>query len=130
VDNHLRDWARRRNEQIVPEGNGEDDAADNNNNSNNNSSSSNNNNNVVEESTIEMPISADSIEKEQRSTDLVINEQPSPPVKVEDKDKEFESADIQVDIAEDGAQQTTATATTAQPPKVKAEPVRLYFTFL
>lgn len=126
MDNHLRDWARRRNEQIVPEGNGEDDAADNNNNNNNNNNSNNNDDNVLEESTIEMPISTDSIEKEQRSTDLVINEQPLPAVKVEDKDKEFESADLQEDITEDGAQQTTATATSTQPPKVKAEPVRLY----
>ncbi|GBC04691.1 hypothetical protein RclHR1_05810003 [Rhizophagus clarus] len=117
VDNHLRDWARRRNEQqIVPEGNSEDDAVDNN--IINNNSNSNNNNNVVEESTMEMSVSADSIEKEQQSTDFVINEQPLPAVKVEDKDKEFDSVDTQIDIAEDGAQQTTATA---QPPKAKTE---------
>ncbi|PKB93341.1 hypothetical protein RhiirA5_441567 [Rhizophagus irregularis] len=51
---------------------GEDNVVDGNNNNNNND-----NNNVVEESTIKMFISTNSIEKEQQSTDLVINEQSS-----------------------------------------------------
>ncbi len=74
VDNHLRDWARRRNEQIVPEGNGEDEVVNN-----------NNNNVVVEENTIEMSISAETlVEKEQlpTTTDFVVDEQQVQPPKV------------------------------------------------
>jgi hypothetical protein len=117
VDNHLRDWARRRNEQIVPEGNVEDEAGINN----------NNNNVVVEESTIEMSITSEiPIEKEQQrstSSDFVVNEQQLSTIKIEDKDKEFnESLDIQADIAEDDSSQTTTTTT--QLSKVKTEPVR------
>ncbi|CAI2187249.1 17936_t:CDS:10, partial [Funneliformis geosporum] len=80
VNNHLRDWARRRNEQIVPEGNSEEEV------DNNNNNDLNMNNVVVEEDTIEVSTLAETlvVEKDQTppTTDLIDHE-PPPKVKVE-----------------------------------------------
>ncbi|CAG8434192.1 8474_t:CDS:10 [Funneliformis mosseae] len=78
VNNHLRDWARRRNEQIVPEGNSEEEVVNNN--------DIDMDNVVVDEDTIEASTSSDTLvmEKDQQpiTTDLIDHEQP-PKVKTE-----------------------------------------------